>query len=155
MPVSHYYVKYKGEFSFKKVYSFIVSFFSNRRFDLFETKYKEKADEVEIDWEARRAVTEYYDFNFKINLRIQDMKKLRPPEKEEGFVFGRMAVTIDADLLLNEGKIFRDKGAGKIIHGFYKKVTEREREEKWEDDLDAIAQDLREGIKNITGSEGI
>lgn len=79
-------VKYNGIFSFKDFYKFCYDYLTDELpFTMRENKYKEKiignAKEVDVEWEGKIKITDYFKYKIKINFKIRDLEKV---EIEQG-----------------------------------------------------------------------
>jgi hypothetical protein len=71
-------VKFSGLFDFKSLYNFIFTWLSDYGYGIIEEKsYTEKikpeGKEIEISWNARRKISDYFRFLLKIGWRILGM----------------------------------------------------------------------------------
>ena len=71
-------VNYTGPFDFKNVYNFLYTMLIDTGYQVEEKAYKEKsiggAKEIEIVWQAKRKISDYFRFQINIGWRILGMK---------------------------------------------------------------------------------
>lgn len=71
-------IKHKGFFDFKDLYNFLYTFLTEYEYFLLEKKYSEKikpnGKEIEVTWEARRKISDYFRFLIKVEWFIIGMK---------------------------------------------------------------------------------
>ena len=74
-------LKQKGIYNFKDFYEFLYDYLTDENFDVFENKYVEKvegdAKNIEIDWKATKAISDYFKFEITTNWIILGMKKVK------------------------------------------------------------------------------
>jgi len=67
-------VKHSGIFDFREVYSFIYTLLSDMEYSVEEKNYGEKTKgdqkELEVNWLAKRKISDYFRFIIKIDLRV-------------------------------------------------------------------------------------
>lgn len=66
-------IKHSGVFDFREVYSFIYTLLSDGEYSVEEKNYAEKTKgdqkEIEVNWMAKRKVSDYFRFIIKVDLR--------------------------------------------------------------------------------------
>ncbi len=107
-------IKQSGIFDFKDFYRFAYEWLDGEGYDVAEGKYSEKISpggkEIEIEWEAKRKISDYFRFVAKVRWRITGMK--------------------DVEVQKNGEKINMNKGTVEIRS---KGVLEKDYEHRWED----------------------
>ena len=77
-------IKQTGIFDFKEFYRFCYSWLIDKDYFLTEKSYSEKISpngkEIEIEWEARRKISDYFRFFLRINWRILGMTQVEVEE---------------------------------------------------------------------------
>jgi len=66
-------VKHSGIFDFREVYSFVYTLFSDLEYSVEEKNYSEKTKgdqkEIEVNWLAKRKVSDYFRFLIKVDIK--------------------------------------------------------------------------------------
>ena len=83
-------LKHKGVFDFKDFYKFTYNWLSEEEYTVAEKKYSEEitgdSKLVEIEWEAKKKVSDYFRFVLKIAWRVlglKDVEVVREGKKEK------------------------------------------------------------------------
>jgi len=71
-------VKNKGTFDFKETYRILYEWLKGEDYDITEKSYKEVigaggAKEIEIEWEAKRKISDYFQFMIKLKWHMLGM----------------------------------------------------------------------------------
>lgn len=152
-------LRYKGEFEYVGLYNMMKSFFDSRDYDWFETKYKDKGDEFEVDWTVEREYDEYHKVIFKISFHAWDVEKIEFNQvgKPKSLIKARIHIQIESDLKLDYNKPpMYDEGdkIQKILKKLHTKITQREVDEHWEAIPFVMQHDLMNEIKSYLGMRG-
>jgi len=71
-------IKHKGVFDFSELYRFAYQWLIDKDYWVVEKVYSEKVTPggkgIEIGWEAKRKISDYFAFTLKINWRVLGMK---------------------------------------------------------------------------------
>lgn len=135
-------LKYSGIFDFKEFYKFCYALLVDMEYDpsnIIEKEYSEKitptGEEIQIKWEARRRISDYFRFFLKIDWIILNLKKVEV-EKEgvkittnKGDVEIRMTAILEKDY---ENK-WENNPFTKFLRGIYDKYIIKSRIEKYEE----------------------
>jgi len=66
-------IKHSGIFDFREVYSFIYTLLSDLEYSVEEKNYAEKTKgdqkEIEVNWMAKRKISDYFKFIIKVDVR--------------------------------------------------------------------------------------
>jgi len=93
--------KYKGKFNFKQIYDNLRKIIKKDKYELIETRYKNKGSgdefEKEIEWEINKKVTSYIKFEIKIKLQIYPTSKKPKGDIVDGFFNTTIAATMITD----------------------------------------------------------
>jgi hypothetical protein len=81
-------VKQGGLFDFKELYRFCYVWLVDHDYFVTEKVYSEKVGaggkEIEIEWEAKRKISDYFRFTIKVNWRIIGLNDAEAEDKETG-----------------------------------------------------------------------
>lgn len=132
-------VKYDGIFDFKEFYKFCYEWLTDELgFEIMENKYAEKISgntkDVEVEWEGKRKLTDYFRFDIKVNFRILRLAKIeinkdgRKVDTNSGSVEVKMAGTLVRDY---QGK-FEISAGKKFMRSIYEKWVIPNRIEQFE-----------------------
>jgi len=145
-------IKHKGFFNFKDTYNFLYNFLTEYEYNLLEKKYSEKikpnGKEIEVTWEAKRKITDYFRFFIKVEWYIIGMK-----EEKEGNS-GEMKIKITGYLEKDYEEKWEVAPLTRFLRDVYERYIIKRRMEKLEyriiEEVDeAIAQ-----LKSFLALEG-
>ena len=136
-------IRYKGEFNYADLYRVIKGFFKDREYDFFETRYKLKGDEHEIDWKAERKYDEMHQIVFDIAFHAWSVEELQVIRygKPETHIRARVEIKINGKVdkgysRHNKQQIFNeDDRFDKFFKKLYDKLTHNETDEYWEEEV--------------------
>jgi len=73
-------VAFEGIFNLKDTYSFLYTLLADSGYAVEEKEYKEKAagdsKDIDISWVAKRAVTDYFKYEWRVSWRVMGMKNV-------------------------------------------------------------------------------
>lgn len=152
-------MRFKGEFDYHGLLELMKNYFLSREYDFYETRYKDKGKEAEVDWEAEREYDEYNIVGFDISWHMWDYvkKEVEVNGKKKTFVTARIELTIKSKLERNWGPIgmYNKKSKlDKFLMGLHEKITYRERDEQWEAIALTMQHDLMAKMKVFLGMQG-
>lgn len=135
-------IHYKGEFDYQEFYSLMKEHFTSRGFDFFETRYKDKVNEFEVEWEADREYDALHKVDVEVKYHAWDVERLRVERsgKPTTLIRARIQIKIVAKVIrghedyLGVG-VFKEDKFDSFLRNMYDKITYNETEEYWEDEV--------------------
>lgn len=139
-PISQ--LRYKGIFDFEQLYRIMRAWFSEREYDFFEKKYKDKdkimGHEIEVDWHAEREINEFCQNHIRIFFHGWDMNEIdvvKDGKKKKVFK-GRMLITFSAHLEMDYQNLWEKTAFHRFLRTFYiKNIIWHEIDDIWSDKL--------------------
>lgn len=149
-------IRHKGVFDFEGLYRMMHAWIINKRFLFHEGRYKDKVytpfgNELEIEWEAEKKVTEYIREWIVVKFHLWDFSEVEVIKegKKVKMTKSRMEIKFDCELEMDYTKKFQ--GAGKLaqqLGSFYQnKVMYWEWRIKYADALTYSLYDLHQKAK--------
>jgi hypothetical protein len=146
-------IKKKGYFNYRDLYAYAYSWLKDRGYGIKENEYTEKIDgaskEIQLDWGAGKAVTEYFKNSISVKwhiLQLTDAEIERDGKKEKTNK-GELKLDITADLVRDHEDRWEDKEWMVFWRGIYEKYVIRTTVEDYEDRLKADAVDFVNDLK--------
>jgi len=135
--VSYYdtIVRYKGTFDYHGLYNLMKDFFTKRDYDWYETRYKDKGNEAEVEWTAERDYDEIHKIVFKISWHIWDFDVLEqePLGKRKTIVRGRIDLRINQEHKEDYSGVYDDKDKiQRLMMAINKQLLSRDKDEYWD-----------------------
>lgn len=135
-------IHYKGEFDYQAFYSLMKEHFASRDFDLIETRYKDKGDEFEVEWEADREYDALHKVDVEVKYHAWDVQRIRVERsgKPVTLIRARIQVKIVAKVIrgyddhLGTG-VFKEDKFDSFLKRMYDKIADREVDEYWEGEV--------------------
>jgi len=153
-------VKHKGIFDFKELYRFCFTWLVDKDYWVVEKSYSEKVNpngkEVEIEWDAKRKISDYFRFNLKVNWRILGMKDVEV-EKEGAKITlnkGQPEISVSAVLEKDYEHRWESNAFLKFLRGIYDRYIIRGRIENYEDKIYSEADEFLAQVKAFLALEG-
>lgn len=134
-------IKQDGIFNFKDFYSFAYDWLNDQDYNVTETAYSEKvagdSKEIEINWEAKKKISDYFKFVIKIDWRILGMKKVKvkKEDKEISMNSGMVEIAFKAVLVKDYESRWEDAPIWKFLRGIYDRYIIRSRIDDYEEKL--------------------
>ena len=153
-------VKQKGVFDFKELYRFAYTWLIDHDYYLVEKVYSEKVGpagkEVEVEWEAKRKISDYFMFMHKIFWRIVAMKDVEA-EKDGAKIKinkGVPEIKISSVLVKDYENNWEKNPVLKFLRGVYDRYLIRSRIESYEAKIHSEADEFLAQIKAFLALEG-
>jgi hypothetical protein len=147
-------------FDFGELYGFIYTWFIDEDYKFQEDQYSEKVTpkgkEVEIDWTAKKKISDYFRFAFKIKWRILGLKDVEV-EKDGAKVKmnkGSLEIKITAVLEKDYENNWEKSPFLKFLRNIYNKYVIRGRIDLYEEKIYSQADDILAEIKAFLSLEG-
>ena len=152
-------IKQSGIFDFKEFYAFIYDWLASENYDVNEKKYSEKVSgdtkEIEIEWEGKRKVSDYFQFIIKIEWRILGMKKIKVKkgDKEVNMDSGSVEIKLSCVLVKDYENKWEDYPLWKFLRGVYDKYIIKNRIDEYEEKLKEEFNDIISNCKSFLAVE--
>lgn len=139
---------YDGFFDFKQVYNFLYTWFSDYEYDIEENRYGEKikpeGKEIDIEWTAKRDITDYFRFVVKIDWLITGMTSHNVGNKK--LDKGKIEIRITGYLVKDYEEKWESTAFLKFLRDVYDKYIIKGRIDQYED---KISEELDEALAQI------
>ena len=153
-------IKNTGIFDFKEFYRFCYTWLIDEGYFLVEKAYSEKftpaGKELEIEWDARKKISDYFRFYLKIKWRILGMNDVEVEENGKKLKMNKGYVEIKADAVLEkdyEAK-WEANALSKFLRGVYDRYIIRTRIDDYEGKVHFQADEFLAQAKAFLALEG-
>lgn len=155
-------IRYKGVFDFEGLYRMMHAWIINKRFLFHEKLYKDKVytpfgNELEIEWEAEKKVTEYIKQHIAIKFHLWDFAEVEVIKdgKKVKMTKSRMEIKFDATLEFDYMKKFEKGGkfAEKLGKFYQEKIIYWEWRIKYANPLAYQIYDLHNKVKTFLNTD--
>jgi len=152
-------VKQAGIFDFKEFYSFLYDWLAGEGYNVVEKTYSEKvagdAKDIDINWEAKKKVSDYFRFVIKVDWKILGMKKIKvkKEDKEVSMNSGLVELKFNAVLVKDYENKWEDHPFWKFLRGIYDRYIIRSRIDDYEDKLTEETDELIAQCKSFLAIE--
>lgn len=152
--------KYTGIWDFKETYRFVYDWFIDKGYKLVEKGYSEKikpdGKEIEIKWEAKRKISDYFRFMIKADWRILGMTSV---EVQKGGAKvkmnkGYIEIKFSAILVKDYEHRWENNAFIKFLRGAYDRYIIKSRISDYEDRLLAEVDEVIAQTKSFLTIEG-
>lgn len=153
-------IKHRGIFDFKEMYRFAYVWLVDKEYLVVEKEYTEKigstGKEVYMDWEARRKISDYFRFVFKIQWRILNMKDADVEIDGAKVTLNKGDSEFKITAILEKDYEHRWENSGflKFLRGMYDRYIVRGRIDKYEEDVFKEGDEFLAQIKAFLALEG-
>jgi len=152
-------VKHAGIFDFKNTYNFVYDWLTSNEYFVEEKAYTEKikpeGKEIEIEWEAKRKISDYFRFNLKFRWYILGMTTVEVAKDDIKIKTnkGVFEVKISAYLEKDYERTWEASFVSKFLRGLYDRYIIKSRIEKYEDKVAGELQELIAQLKAFLALE--
>ena len=152
-------IKQAGIFDYKEFYGFSYDWLRGEGYKVTEKVYSEKvsgdAKEVDIVWEAKRKISDYFAFVLKLRWKILGMKKIKvkKEDKEVDMNSGLVEINFEAVLVKDYEHKWEDAAIWKFLRGIYDRYIVRSRIDKYEDKVKEEVEELIAQMKSFLAIE--
>ncbi len=153
-------LKHTGIWDFKETYRFIYDWLVDNDYLITEKSYNEKitpgGKDIEIAWEARRKISDYFRFVLKVNWRILGMSDVEVQKNgakiktNKGYIEIKFAAVLEKDY---EHR-WENSGFMKFLRGVYDRYIIVGRIDNYEDKLFGEVDELIAQTKSWLALEG-
>jgi len=153
-------VKQTDIFDFKEMYNFLYKWLVDEGYKVDEKNYSEKVTatgkELEIEWEAKKKISDYFRFVLKPKWRILGMTSVEVDKdgKKVGMNKGQVEIKVGAILEKDYEARWENSAFLKFLRGVYDKYIIRARVEGYEKKLFGEADEFLAQMKSFLALEG-
>jgi len=154
-------VKQTGIFDFKELYRYCYSWLVDEGYLLTEKNYNEKINpngkEIEIIWDARKKISDYFRFVMKVTWRILGMTTVEVEENGKKLKMDKAQVEIKVEATLEKDYEHRweNNAFTKFLRGAYDKYIIRGRIDQYEGKLFVETDEFLAQIKSFLAISGM
>lgn len=152
--------KYTGIWDFKETYRFLYDWFLDKGYNLKEKGYTEKikpdGKEIEIKWEAKRKISDYFRFTIKTNWRILRMTEAEVQREGVRVKMNKGYIELKFTAILEKDYEHRWENNAfiKFLRGAYDRYIIKGRIDSYEDKLLADTDEVIAQVKSFLTIEG-
>lgn len=134
-------MKYTGIWNFGEVYRFLYDWFTDKDYKVVEKSYTEKikpdGKEIEIKWEAKRKISDYFRFVIKANWLILGMNEIEVQKEGAKVKMNKGYIEIKFTAVLEKDYEHRWENNAfiKFLRGVYDRYIIKGRIDDYEDRL--------------------
>jgi len=150
----------KGIFNFKDFYSFAYDWLIGEGYNVTEKKYEEEisgdSKKVEIKWEAKKKISDYFTFLIKVHWRFLQLKEIEVVKegKKEKMNSGTAEIKPQAILVKDYEHRWEDQPIWKFLRGIYDRYIIKSRIDEYEDKLKEEIEEFLAQCKSYLSLEG-
>lgn len=133
--------KYTGIWDFKETYRFVYDWFIDKGYKIKEKGYSEKikpdGKEIEIKWEAKRKISDYFRFVIKADWLILKMVEVEVEKEGKKIKMNKGYIELKFTAILEKDYEHRWENNAfiKFLRGVYDRYIIRGRIDKYEDEI--------------------
>ena len=153
-------VKQTDIFDFKEMYNFLYKWLVDEGYKVDEKVYSEKVTaggkEIDIEWEAKKKVSDYFRFVIKPKWKILGMTSVDVERdgKKIGMNKGQVEIKVGAILEKDYESRWENSAFLKFLRGVYDKYIIRARVEGYEKKIFGEADEFLAQMKSFLALEG-
>ncbi len=152
--------KYTGIWDFKETYRFLYDWFVDKGYSITEKGYTEKikpnGKEIEIKWEAKKKISDYFRFIIKANWRVLGLTEVEVQKEGAKIKMNKGDVEIKFTAILEKDYEHRWENSPllKFLRGIYERYIIKSRIEDYEDKLVGEVDEVIAQVKSFLALEG-
>lgn len=153
-------VKYTGLWKFGDVYRFLWDWFIDSGYNAKETGYSEKikpdGKEIEVKWEAKKKISDYFRFVIKADWRILGMTEAEVQKEGMKVKMNKGYIEIKFSAILEKDYEHRweDNAFIKFLRGVYNRYIIKGRIDDYEDRIREETEEVIAQMKSFLAIEG-
>lgn len=153
-------VKHRGLFDFAELYRFCYDWLIDKDYLVTEKSYSEKVTaggkEVEIEWDARKKISDYFRFVLKINWRIIGMTETEAQRNGVKMKInkGQLEIAFSATIEKDYEHRWENSAFLKFLRGVYDRYIIRGRIESYEEKIFEEVDEYIAQVKSFLALEG-
>ncbi|OIO80364.1 hypothetical protein AUJ84_03925 [Candidatus Pacearchaeota archaeon CG1_02_32_132] len=153
--------KHKGIGNYKDFYNYMYNWLKNEDFFIIEKLYSEKiegdAKNIELKWEAKKGITDYFRASIEIVTKFRSLKDIEievDGKRRKTNEFGEVEVTFKGVLEKDYSSKWEGSRLHKVLKEVYNKYVIPSRTQEMQLKVAAYVQDLKEELKAFFDLEG-
>ncbi|MGV8152307.1 MAG: hypothetical protein ACP5OG_04445 [Candidatus Nanoarchaeia archaeon] len=152
-------IKQTGVFDFKEFYAFTYDWLREEGYDVTEKTYSEKvageAKDIDINWEAKKKVSDYFQFMIKADWKIIGMKSVEVEKngKRVKMNSAQIEIKFKGTLIKDYESRWENAPVWKFLRGVYDRYIIRERVREYETKLFGEVDELIAQCKSFLAIE--
>jgi len=153
-------VKQVGILNFKDFYAFAYDWLKGEGYSLTEKVYSEEitgdSKKIDISWQAKRKISDYFQFVISINWRILGLKDIEVTREGKKVKMNTASVEIKIKgvLVKDYEHKWEDRPVWKFLRGIYDRYIIRSRVDQYEGDLKEEVEEFIAQCKSYLAIEG-
>lgn len=153
-------IQHTGIFDFRELYRFTYTWLVDEGYLLTEKKYNEKitpgGKEIEIEWEGRKKISDYFRFIIKANWRLVGMVSVEVEENGKKLKMDKAILEIKVTAILEKDYEHRweNNPFTKFLRGLYDRYIIRGRIDQYEGKIFGEADEFIAQIKSFLAIAG-
>jgi len=150
----------KGIFNFKDLYAFTYDWLVGEGYKVTEKKYEEEitgdSKKVEIQWETKKKISDYFRFMIKVDWRFLNLKDIEVVKegKKEKMNSGTAEIKINGILVKDYEHKWEDQPIWKFLRGVYDRYIIKSRIDSYEDKIKEETEEFIAQCKSFLALEG-
>jgi hypothetical protein len=146
-------VAQSGYWNYGEVYGMLYNWLKDSGYNVAESSYKEKlvgnGKEINIEWEAGKKVTDYFQYKITLSWQIIGMKdaEVEMDGKKVKTNKGDLAISFKAFLVKDYESRWEDKPMWKFLRGVYEQYVIRKTVDGYAGGLDEEISDMISDLK--------
>lgn len=149
-------LKFSGVIDFDGLYRLVAKWFADRKYDFYETLYKDKPPELELEWIAKRKVDELYQYKIRLYFHLWDVKTVEAIKDgtKKKLTSCRMTIEFDPTVVVDWQDRWSESKFTKALLDFYiNNIIKRELQLKYVDPLWYVVYRLHNIMKEYLEME--
>ncbi len=153
-------IKDKAVFNFAELYRFCYTWLVDEDYEVQEDTYSEKVNpngkEVEIQWTAKKKISDYFRNELKFVWRIIGLKDVEVQKNGEKLSMnkGALEIKVSATLEMDYESKWEDRPFFKFLRKVYNRYIIKGRIEQYEEKIFSDADEILAQIKSFLSLEG-
>jgi len=149
----------KGIFHFKDFYAFAYDWLIGEGYKVTEKKYEEEitgdSKKIEIKWEAKKKISDYFRFLIKAHWRFVNLKEVEIVKegKKEKTNSGTAEIKLQGILVKDYEHRWEDQPFWKFLRGIYDRYIIKSRIEEYQDKLKEEVEEFIAQCKSFLALE--
>lgn len=153
--------KHKGIGNYKDFYNYMYNWLKNEDFFIIEKLYSEKiegdAKNIELKWEAKKEMTDYFKASIEIVTKFRGLKDIEievDGKRRKTNEFGEVEVTFKGVLEKDYSSKWEGSRLHKVLKEVYNKYVIPSRTQEMQIKVATYVQDIKEELKAFFDLEG-
>ena len=152
-------IKHKGMFGFKDFYSFAYDWLCEESYNVTEKSYSEEitgdSKKVEIEWEAKKKISDYFRFLMKISWKVLNLKEVEIVKegKKVKTNSAQVEIKIKGIIVKDYDSRWENNPFAKFMRGVYDRYVIKSRIDEYEDKIKSESDEFVDQCKAFLALE--